>query len=187
MKEPGLLSVSHDVREETLKVFYVENRFDMMVHDYDAAALLPWLNKMSRHREKRVKPEEEKKVHKKDDGDIDLSSFSTAQISLLEKQLIHHSASATLPPAPTFPGELTWTITHEPNFPNLVAWLKLFHAGHLAGAPQDTEGMTPQQAITFAVFKTVDGLRSEKWGVVEKMMPGLRDMLGAVEYEWMED
>ena len=189
--EPGLLSVSHDVREEVLKIFYAGNDFELVVHDFDAAALVPWLETAERHRAVaavdmvETEGEEYEEVFPMNNstkaGGSNTLRFSPTQMQMLEAQRTYHAAPKTF----NMPGGggTSWTIPFEPVWYNLVQWLKLFHAGKLLGPPKDGRDSAGEKAA-FAVFDVVESLKGEEWAVVEKMLPGLREVLGAGDPRW---
>lgn len=113
-----------------------------------------------------------------------LKTLSPSQARVLEKQRAY--TSTAIPTSPASLGTIAWTIPFEPNWRNLVKWMELFHAGQLLGPPKDDEGASQERAA-FAVFDVVEALRGEEWGMVVKVLPGLRAMLGAGEGWWLAD
>ncbi|KAI5357280.1 hypothetical protein Slin14017_G122890 [Septoria linicola] len=49
-KPPGLLTVSKQVREMALPIFYVGNDFDVMVSDYNGKAIMAWWKRVQKER-----------------------------------------------------------------------------------------------------------------------------------------
>lgn len=182
--EPGLLIVSHDVCAEALKIFYVENDFDLLVHKTN-------INRAKAAAEMaKVKDEVKQQNHLVTASGVLARYGSLNPLHptpnwswMLEKQHVYNSTHNTVehPGA----GSICGTILLEPDWYNLVEWLKLFHAGKLLGPPKDDEG-TAEEKAAFAMFDVVEGLKEEKWTMVERVLPGARLMLSAGEPMWLE-
>ncbi|KAK3115880.1 hypothetical protein LTR53_004324 [Teratosphaeriaceae sp. CCFEE 6253] len=77
----------------------------------------------------------------------------------------------------------------EPHWENLVHWLRSMHAGEVVALDDsceiDCDDEGGQVGVVKGVFTQVALLKGCEWAVVEKMLPGVREALGAIDAEWL--
>ncbi|KAI6822489.1 hypothetical protein KC340_g12277 [Hortaea werneckii] len=182
--EPALLQTCHALREIYRPVFYKENRFVVHVEQYGIEAVLPWLDRHG------------------------ILAFTTAESSALDAQPVEEFQVAIAPVARDFSeianaeeidddfwekasrGECIIRTDGVPNWTNLVSWLQLSHSGHVVAlmkggvSGKEEEEEAGEAPSILAAFEMVMSLGDEDWATVEKILPGIRSMLVAVDERW---
>ena len=203
--EPALLQTCHALREIYRPVFYKENRFVVHVEQYGIHAVLPWLDRhgilaftTSDSSVLDAQPEEEFQVAvapaisdtseisnvEEVDGD-----FWEKAVRILGQRWETLSTQASTPPPSHARGDCIIRTDGVPNWMNLVSWLQLSHSGHVValmrgGASGMEEGEGGEAPPILAAFEMVMSLGDESWATVEKILPGIRSMLVAVDARW---
>ncbi|KAK5750194.1 hypothetical protein LTS12_019758 [Elasticomyces elasticus] len=83
-------------------------------------------------------------------------------------------------------GAITVVIDGEPHWNNLVRWLEMMHKDDVIRLDANRTNDSPKVKAVKGVFRQIDSLRAFKWvEVVEKMLPGIQDTLGASDERWL--
>ncbi|KAK5737332.1 hypothetical protein LTR17_006749 [Elasticomyces elasticus] len=83
-------------------------------------------------------------------------------------------------------GVITVVIDGEPHWNNLVRWLEMMHKDDVIRLDANCTNDSPKVKAVKGVFRQIDSLRAFKWvDVVEKMLPGIQDTLGASDERWL--
>ncbi|KAK4895115.1 hypothetical protein LTR27_006721 [Elasticomyces elasticus] len=83
-------------------------------------------------------------------------------------------------------GAITVVIDGEPHWNNLVRWLEMMHKGVVLRLDANCTDDSPKVKAVKGVFRQIDSLKTFEWvKVVEKMLPGIQDTLGASDERWL--
>lgn len=191
-KEPDHLSFCKDLRPKCRQIYYVKNKFDMMVHDFDATALLPWIQKANMIRnESAINDGVSQQV-----SDVPAKSIVSSPIAGIEdleaaerwQQRVKYAeeyATTLNSYQPYQTKEYGWDFPFEPHWDNFVKWLRTNHSGHINGTECEIDD-EPGMVAACAVFTMMDELKDQPWSVVEVVLRGIRKVLGATEPRWLD-
>lgn len=199
-REPGLLAVCHGIRQEARLIFYKANEFEICIQSYDVKAVMPWLDKaeafVDSKRTLKACPVQDATSGVRKGIQKRIEDATANYVADMEKlgKLTHWQSRAI-----EFPyhyqsirnmemttGSQYWNVLYEPQWKNLVVWLKKYHAGEVGECGwADIDPHDARQIVVLRVFEIVTSLKDESWAIVAKVLPGLRGMLRVDDAGWM--
>jgi hypothetical protein len=162
----ALLATSHEIRAETLQIFYYENRFDILALELDPTTLARWCQMLTT-----LERTPSYQFNASNPCAAD-SAATTAEIGLISQRRISMN--------PHIRQTAHWT--------NLMRWVHQWHIGAIpARLTYPAQLQNAEVRIVHAMFDMAMVMRGQPWSVVGAVLSVQRPVLVAMNKAWGDD